>query len=107
MEDLLTHSTFSQHLNTTFQAEVDDSKQVELQLTEVSNVRRFPHQEQFSIVFLGPVDTYLGQGTRSLKHNEMGQFDLFIVPIAQDQEGVYYQAVFNRIIEDSAQPKAD
>ena len=29
----------------------------------------------------------------------MGEFELFIVPVMQDAEGFYYEAVFNRIRE--------
>jgi hypothetical protein len=29
----------------------------------------------------------------------MGQFELFIVPVKQDAQGFYYEAVFNRIRE--------
>jgi hypothetical protein len=31
----------------------------------------------------------------------MGQLDLFIVPIRQDAQGFYYEAIFNRIREQS------
>jgi hypothetical protein len=32
----------------------------------------------------------------------MGQFELFIVPVKQDAQGFYYEAVFNRIRESSS-----
>jgi hypothetical protein len=34
-----------------------------------------------------------------MEHDEMGQFDLFLVPIRQDDQGFYYEAVFNRILQ--------
>lgn len=107
MEELFNHETFSRHLKTTFQAQLDEGNHVDLELTEVSNLKRLPQQEEFSIVFLGPGNTQLGQGTRSLKHEQMGQFELFIVPIAQDQKGVYYEAVFNRRVENNSLPDAN
>jgi hypothetical protein len=106
MEELLTHETFSKHLKTPFQAQLDEGGYVDLELTQVSDLKRMPEQEQFSIVFLGPAHNNLGQGTRSLKHEQMGQFELFIVPIAQDQKGFYYEAVFNRIVENNSEPYA-
>lgn len=99
MKELLTHETFSKHLKTRFQIQLDESSHVDLELAQVSDLKRISEQEEFSIIFLGPANTYLGQGTRSLTHEQMGHFELFIVPIAQDQKGFYYEAVFNRIIE--------
>lgn len=106
MDELLSHETFSKHLKTTFQAQLDESNHVDLELTQVSDLKRMPEQEEFSIVFLGPGDPCLGQGTRFLKHEQMGQFAIFIVPIAQDQKGFYYEAVFNRLVEKKSQPYA-
>jgi hypothetical protein len=40
---------------------------------------------------------YLDQGVRNFIHDQMGQFELFIVPIRQDAQGFYYEAVFNRL----------
>ena len=40
---------------------------------------------------------FLDQGVRDFSHDQMGQFELFIVPIRQDAQGFYYEAVFNRI----------
>ena len=38
----------------------------------------------------------MGQGMRSFDHDKLGRFELFIVPIRQDGEGYYYEAVFSR-----------
>lgn len=99
MEAALTHEEFTKHLNTPFQVHVDEEKSVLLQLTEISEIRVSPLQEQFSIVFRGPLDSFLQQGTRLLSHNEMGEFDLFLVPVKQDAESFHYEAVFNRVRE--------
>ena len=72
---------------------------LDLVLMEVSELKLSERQEQFSIVFRGPSDAYLGQGIRPFHHERMGQFDLFIVPIRQDEKGFYYEAVFNRLPE--------
>ncbi len=98
MEDQLSHESFSRHLKTTFQAQLDESNHLELELTDVSTLKRLPQQEEFSIVFMGPPNIDLGQGIRSLKHQQMGQLELFLVPIAHDQKGIYYEAVFNRTV---------
>lgn len=99
MEASLTHEAFSQHVNTKFQVQVEENTDVELELTEISELKVYPQQEEFTILFRGPSDAFLGQGVRSFTHDQMGQFDLFIVPVRQDGEGFYYEAVFNRIRE--------
>jgi len=95
----LTHEEFSRHLNSNFEVQTDQNGSVPLELTEITTAKLSPQQEEFAVVFRGPLESFLGQGTRSFKHNEMGQFDLFIVPIRQDEQGFYYEAVFNRIRE--------
>ena len=99
MEASLTHEAFTQQVNTKFQVHIDQNTRVELELTEISELKLYPHQEQFAIVFRGPLDMFLGQGVRSFTHNQMGQFEMFIVPIRQDEQGFYYEAVFNRLRE--------
>lgn len=97
MSDQLTHEAFTNNLQTKFHVTAGPDRIVELELTEVSELKSSARQEQFAIVFRGPSDAFLGQGTRLLSHERMGQFDLFIVPIKQDEQGFYYEAVFNRV----------
>ena len=97
MEASLTHEEFSKNANTKFQVQIGEDTHVELELTEISEIKLHPQQEEFTIVFRGPLDGFLGQGARNFTHNEMGQFELFIVPIRKDAQGFYYEAVFNRL----------
>ncbi|HKG46063.1 MAG TPA: hypothetical protein VKB02_05020 [Pyrinomonadaceae bacterium] len=97
MEASLTHEAFSQHANTNFQVQVDDNTNVPLELTGVSELKLHPQQEEFTLVFRGPSDMFLDQGIRNFTHDQMGQFELFIVPVRQDAQGFYYEAVFNRM----------
>lgn len=94
----LSHEDFNNHLNTQFQVD-RDGEQIELLLIEVSRLKQSKGQEQFSIVFRGPVDQPMAQGIRQFRHPDMGSFELFIVPIKQDGEGYQYEAVFNRFKE--------
>jgi hypothetical protein len=48
----------------------------------------------FSLVFRGPVQPVLEQGIQRLEHLELGNLDLFLVPIARDAQGTRYEAVF-------------
>jgi len=99
MEASLTHEEFTKNANTKFQVEGDDNTPVELELTRVSEIKVYPQQEEFALEFRGPSSTFLGQGVRNFTHDQMGQFELFIVPIKKNEQVFYYEAVFNRIRE--------
>jgi hypothetical protein len=49
----------------------------------------------FSLIFIGASDLILPQMIYRLRHDEMGEVSIFLVPIGKDQRGVSYQAVFN------------
>jgi hypothetical protein len=97
MEASLTHEEFTKNANTKFHVQVDENTNVPLELTAVSELKLYPQQEEFTVVFRGPSDMYLDQGVRNFIHDQMGQFELFIVPIRRDAQGFYYEAVFNRL----------
>ena len=97
MEASLTHEEFSKNANSKFQVQIDENTPVELELTEISELKLHPQQEEFTITLRGPLDSFLGQGARNFTHDRMGQFELFIVPVRKDAQGFYYDAVFNRI----------
>jgi len=99
MEASLTHEEFSQYLNTRFDVQLNEANAAQLKLAEVSPLKLYPRQEEFSIIFLGPLEAFLGQGVRIFSHEQLGKFELFIVPIRQDDKGFYYEAIFNRIRE--------
>jgi hypothetical protein len=99
MEASLTHEAFAQQAGTKFQVQFDENTGVELELTDVSELKVYPQQEEFALVFRGPSDAFLDQGIRLFTHDQMGQFELFIVPIRQNEKGFYYEVVFNRIRE--------
>lgn len=100
MEASLTHETFTQHANTKFQVVLDENTTVDLDLVDVSELKLHPRQEEFSVEFRGPLNVFLGQGVYSFAHENMGQFELFIVPVRQEADGYYYEAVFNRMRKD-------
>ena len=99
MEPSLTHEEFTKNANTKFQVKADENTQVDLELVKVSDIKLYPQQEEFSVEFRGPLDMFLGQGGRDFSHEHMGKFELFIVPVRQDQQGFYYEAIFNRLRE--------
>ena len=89
--------SFAACLQQAFSLATEDS-QIELTLVGVE-----PHSTQrdsdkptaYSLVFQGPSEPVLPQRMYRLSHAQQGEFDLFIVPIAQDDAGVRYEAVFS------------
>jgi hypothetical protein len=94
----LTENEFSQHLNTKFRFKLG-TQHVELELVEVKGYAGSPHEqsgmERFSVYFDGPADPSLPQRAYKVEHEQMGTFDLFIVPLARQKQGCRYEAVFN------------
>lgn len=97
----LTEAEFSKHVNTKFRlnANTADGSQIQLKLSEVKGYAKKAEEhsgmERFSAFFDGPGEVQLPQGIYSLSHDQMGEFEIFLVPIARDERGFRYEAVFN------------
>lgn len=87
---------FAKHLNSTFRLP-EKQPRLDLQLIEVSDLKQLQGHESFWLLFQGPKDNFLPQGTHQFHHDVMGEFEMFIVPIREDGTGFHYQAIFNRI----------
>jgi len=94
MPDNLNSKTFSEHLHTIFKTPLAGADAASLELVEVVESNSSPAMEQFSVFFLGPPT--LGQGIRKLEHDQMGEFELFLVPVAPEGDRVRYEAAFAR-----------
>ncbi len=86
-----------------FRAVVDEPFAVEgaespihLTLTEARGLgRAFADREAFVLTFDGPAEPHLPQGTYRLTHDALGPQDIFLVPVAQSDDGGYqYEANF-------------
>lgn len=99
MSDGLDRASFSEQLNTRFQVQIGDTDSLELELVEATDRRSTPGQERFSVLFRGPRDVLLQQALYKVEHEKLGTFDLFLVPVGMDDEGVSYEAVFNRLLK--------
>jgi hypothetical protein len=97
MSDNLTSKNFSAHLHTNFRISMAGADPVLLELVEVVESNLSPAMEQFSVFFLGPPT--LGQGIRHFEHDQMGSFDLFLVPVKAEGGKVRYEAAFARFLE--------
>ena len=96
----LSHQGFLSQLGSKFKLRFDDGPVAELEISEVSDLRVLSGQETYSVVLRGPTSFLLPQRTYHLEHSEFGEIDIFLVPIKQDKDGVYYEAVFSRLVVD-------
>lgn len=51
-------------------------------------------RDPYSLVFHGPAQPVLPQRIYRLRQEQMGDLDLFLVPIGPDGEGMRYEAIF-------------
>lgn len=97
MIDDLTKEMFAESLNTKFRILVESSDAVELELIELTEGVSTPRHEQFALLFRGSHNFFLPQQIYHIEHDKLGEFDLFLVPVARAQDGFHYEAVFNRL----------
>ena len=94
MAEFVTSSDFVAHLQTVFHVETPIA--LELELLEVRD-RSNAHIEQFSVFFSGPESPFLKQGIYTLKHAEMLDLEIFLVPLGPKNARMAYEAVFSRL----------
>ena len=98
MSEILSQPIFAEQLNSIFRVAVEGQEPIELVLSKVSELNRNYGTELFSIEFKGPKDFVLPQRTYQNEHAVMVKFDIMLVPIGRDEQGVDYEAVFNRLL---------
>ncbi|HVF44515.1 MAG TPA: hypothetical protein VM936_15935, partial [Pyrinomonadaceae bacterium] len=106
MPERLEEEDFRKHLGTKFRVrldEVEGAPGVELELVEVVPYETLSHArgaaERFSVYFQGPGDLFLPQRIYRLEHEQMGENEIFLVPVGQDQRGFRYEAIFSHFKE--------
>lgn len=95
MSEQLTQVEFREHLGSTFRVAIGPEQTLELMLDECNDLGSTARQEQFSLIFTGPLNLQLPQMTYTIEHEKLGSLLLFIVPIRRDESHFYYEAVFN------------
>ncbi len=98
MLEHLTMDALSAQLHTKFRLSFGPEQVVELELFEVQSHGDVAGQtERFSAIFRSPLQHFLPQSTYRMEHERLGSVEIFIVPVRKDGEGIYYEAVFNRL----------
>lgn len=105
MSDSIAHEHFDGKTGETFTATGDDSS-LDLTLVEAT-----PHEDDhttgFTLLFEGPAETQLRQGVYSLSHDEVGNHEIFLVPVQaapSSPEAIHYEAVFKHLKEEGSPP---
>jgi len=96
MLDNITKEWFSERLNQTFRITAGEEV-IDTELVDCSGLggdRIEGGREPFSIVLRSAMETALEQQTYRVAHSELGELDIFLVPIGPDKTGMRYEAVF-------------
>lgn len=99
MLDKMTRETFEPRKGESFTLTTGDdgeTGEIELQLAHVrgTGLQGKAKREQFALHFHGPRDPILPQKIYRLANAELGTLEIFLVPVARDDERVTYEAVF-------------
>lgn len=98
----LDRAAFARYLNTLFVLRHRSHPPAEVILTEIKDWQNHKQSktktECFSAIFLGSKNTRLPQATYSVQHEKLGKFEVLIVPAQESKQGVYYEALFNRLV---------
>jgi hypothetical protein len=99
--DQLEAAHFEKHLGQIFRAQARDyAASWELMtVTSLGSARANADAgrgRSFSLVFRAPAEHRLPQCIYMLNHPEMGDLDIFMVPIRANRDGFYLEAIFNR-----------
>jgi len=93
----LTRDLFSDKVGQSWVIDEPGAPAIEFTLAEVENLRNFAKlkREPFSLIFTTQGNFVLPQRTYMLRHAELGQMSIFLVPVGRKDDLTSYQAVFN------------
>ncbi|MGR8935950.1 MAG: DUF6916 family protein [Gammaproteobacteria bacterium] len=96
MLETLTKESWATYLNSSFQVDIEGEHALLMQLQSVSGYGRplDGKREAYSLLFRGPLQPLLPQRIYAIRHEQLGQLEIFLVPIGPDAEGMRYEAVF-------------
>jgi hypothetical protein len=98
MSAIPSEEDFAKYVGQSFHARLDQLEG-DLNLEEVKSYPAGAYEqdgmERYSVFFSGPAERFFPQGVYQVSHESMGEVELFLVPIAGDEQGFRYEAVFN------------
>jgi len=101
MKKILNKSDFDPYLNSKFEISHKETGSINAELVKIESWDK-DITEGFSLLFKGPKDNIMPHDILRLKHNKIGDFDLFMGPVVYpEQDGIYYEAIFNNLKENN------
>lgn len=101
MLETFTLATFTPRINDAFRISLNSAHLIDVTLIDASSLGDptrpvvYPRTRMpFSLTFRGPLTPVLPQHIYHLEHADIGGFDIFLVPIGPDHEGMRYEAIF-------------
>ena len=101
---LMSKATFDSLLNTSFEILPERKQKVRVELVGVQDTRWSEQKlgragnECFSLTFRSSSHPRLKQETYRLRHDKLGDFDLFIGPVKSERYGMIYEAIINHVV---------
>ena len=97
--DELRYETVHPLIGSAFRITVPERGDIGLKIIDVCKVMervKSPRlkREPFSIYLLGPSDVRFSQGTYPFSHDELGELEMFIVPLGPKNGGNQYEVIF-------------
>jgi hypothetical protein len=95
-------AAFRGQLGTSFRVKVDAARPVAVALAEAAATAPHPKDapglvgDAFSIIFKGPKQRPIAQGTYVVEHGALGSFSALIVPVERVRIHRFYQVVVNQ-----------
>ncbi|WP_338285882.1 hypothetical protein [Luteolibacter sp. LG18] len=100
MPDQLSRAWFLPHLKSRFSMSLTGNSTVDMTLVEVGAestlVNGADKYTAFSILFRAPQGSPSEDGTYHIRHQELGEMELFLTPVGRYTDHVRYEAAFTR-----------
>jgi hypothetical protein len=93
----LTRDLFGDKVGQTWVIDEPDAPAIELTLAEVETLRNYAKlaREPFALTFTTRGNFLLPQRMYTLRHADLGQMPIFLVPVGRQGDVTSYEAVFN------------
>lgn len=90
-------SDFQKHIGTTFKITLENGNEVSLILKD-ANERLKPPIYAFFLTFESDSSFILNGNTYTLNHLYLNDFDCFLSPYKKENNKVYYQTIFSKVL---------
>jgi hypothetical protein len=95
MPRALTVDDFTPRVGEAFAVVADQADGLEFELVEARGLgSSFADREAFALLFRGPADPLIAQATYRLANEQLGELDIFLVPVARTDTSADYEAIF-------------